>query len=229
MRSKIERAQRGPSGVEVILGALLSVVIGAVLGAAYLSVKPVPAVKEIPKDAAAGSVFYIEGLHDSGQGPEAGEKLRTLAAGGSVTLTETELNSLAGEAAKPQPSVAAKPGDKAAPAAAPARAIEAGPLNFRIHGGLLQIAAPVQFSAFGFDAKLIVQTWGAFAKRGNAVVFEPTAAYVGSCPVQRIPWAGTAILRRLLVPQPVPDDMAAAWSKLVDASIDGATLRLTTQ
>jgi len=120
MRSKIERAQRGPSGVEVILGALLSVVIGAVLGAAYLSVKPVPAVKEIPKDAAAGSVFYIEGLHDSGQGPEAGEKLRTLAAGGSVTLTETELNSLAGEAAKPQPSVAAKPGDKAAPAAAPA-------------------------------------------------------------------------------------------------------------
>jgi hypothetical protein len=33
-------------------------------------------------------------------------------------------------------------------------------------------------------------------------------------------------MRKLLFSQPAPDDLAAAWSKLSDVSIEGSTLRL---
>jgi len=215
---------------EVAIGAVLSIVIGVALGAVYLASKPVATVKEIPKDAPAGAVYYIEGAHDTGKAVQAGEKLTTLAGGGSVTMTEEELNTLVGQPGKAAaPAAPVKPGEKPPPPPPAAHAVEPGPLNFRIHDGLLQIGSPVRLSLFGLDAKVIVQTRGSLVKRGNGVAYEPAVAYVGGCPLQRIPVVGPAVMKWLLVPKPVPEAIAAAWSKVADASIDGATLRLTAQ
>jgi len=49
---------------------------------------------------------------------------------------------------------------------------------------------------------------------------------VGGCPMQRMLFFRGLILRKLLFGQPAPDDLAAAWSKLVDVSIDGSKLKL---
>jgi hypothetical protein len=47
--SKVDRAIYGPGWGEVIFGALLSLVLGVVLGALLLVLKPVVIAKETPK------------------------------------------------------------------------------------------------------------------------------------------------------------------------------------
>ena len=63
MSSKVERALYGPSLSEVLIGAALSVVIGALIGLALLVTKPVLKVSEIPKDAPSGQIYFIDGAH----------------------------------------------------------------------------------------------------------------------------------------------------------------------
>ena len=48
--TKFDRAHYGPSWVEVILGALLSLALGVVLAVAYFVARPVTLVKELPKE-----------------------------------------------------------------------------------------------------------------------------------------------------------------------------------
>ena len=44
--------------------------------------------------------------------------------------------------------------------------------------------------------------------------------------MQRLLFIKDWALGKLLFAQPVPDDLAAAWSKLVDVSVEGTGLRL---
>ena len=50
MSKKIDRAAHGPGWAEVILGAVLSIVLGVVLGAVVLIIRPVVVAKELPKE-----------------------------------------------------------------------------------------------------------------------------------------------------------------------------------
>jgi hypothetical protein len=61
---KIEKALHGPSLTEVVLGVVLSLILGAALAFAYLVLKPVVIAKEMPKERLAGVVYYIEGGRD---------------------------------------------------------------------------------------------------------------------------------------------------------------------
>jgi len=225
MSAKPASKDKGPSWTDVILGAILSAVLGAVLGAVYLILKPVLPVKDIPKEPVAGAVYYMEGIHDSGKSRSASEKKSTFVGGGSVSLDEGELNSLAAPAAPAAQPTA--PGAKPPPPPPSAHWMEPGPLNFRIRAGVFQIAAPVTLSVFGLEQKVIVQARGAFARHGDTVAFVPSDFYVGSCPIERFPFASGWVLSHILLPHPVPDDLAAAWSKATDASVDGSALRLT--
>ena len=81
MISKVKKAQKGPSWIEVGLGAALSVILGVVLGAAYLVTKPVQTVKDIPKDAPSGAVYYIEGVRDFNKAAVVEEKRKSLTDG----------------------------------------------------------------------------------------------------------------------------------------------------
>lgn len=229
MSSKIERQRNGPGWGEVILGAILSLVLGAVLAATFLIFKPVAAVKEVPKDAPAGMVYYIEGTRNAGSS-EAEAKQRQFVQGGTVDLREDDLNVLlGGKPAAPTPKPAAKGKEGAKDAAPAAKMIAAGSPNFRIRAGVMQIGVPVHVSALGLDEQVIVQARGGFERKGNEFVFSPAEFFVGSCPVQRLPGVSRLLINRLVAAAAVSPELAAAWSRVTDATIEGATLHLTVQ
>jgi len=212
---------------------VLSVVLGVLLAAVFLILKPIAAVKELPKQTVAGEVYYIEGSRDSAKARQAALKQKVFLQGRSVTVNEDELNTLLASGTAPAaPKPAAKPGDKAKPAAEPPaeKALTEGSPNFRIRDGVLQIGLPLRVSLLGFDQKVILIARGnAFTKTGDAFVFEPGEFYVGSCPLQRLPALQGILVKRLLAATSVPEPLAAAWGRVSNVAVDGATLKLTVQ
>ena len=121
---KIERAKYGPSMLEVFLGALLSLLLGAVLAVAYLIVEPVEVGTPQTKDEPAGPVTYVKGAQDLDHGKQWLRKKQLFTEGVSVEVNEDELNSWITAGTTPEPPKAAdakKPVPAAAhPAAHPA-------------------------------------------------------------------------------------------------------------
>jgi hypothetical protein len=237
MSAKRSSAEHAPSWTEITLGAVLSIALGVVAGAALLTLRPVAAVKELPKEAdrAPGVIYYAEGSRDSAKAKQAAVKRKLFAQGKTVSVTEDEINSFFAPApvapAKPKAAEKAKPGDKAAPAAAePAKSGEmlaAGSPNFRIRDGAVQLAVPVTVSLFGlFEQQVVVLGRGGFAKRGEIFAFAPETLYVGSCPMDRLPFVGSYVSKKVFSMVPVPEDVAAAWPKLAAVSVDGNALNL---
>jgi hypothetical protein len=227
MLKKVKYSQKGPSWLEVGLGALLSLVLGIVLGAAYMINKPVTKATSTPKDAPAGAVYLIEGSKDLNMNGL--EPLRkAFLAGQSVTVGEGEINSFLSSIAPPPPTTppAPKPGDKNPPSAPDQRLIETSAVNAWIHDGSIQFSDTATFSLLGVSTPVIVQATGVFRKSGSEFEFDPDTIFVGGCPMERMLFFRSWILRKLLFAQPVPADIALAWSRLVDVSIDGTKLKL---
>lgn len=234
MSKKVDRAAHGPGWAEVILGAVLSAALGIALGAVLLIVKPVATVKELPKpeDRVRGTVYFVEGSRDTAKAKQALAKRKAFVEGQSVTVTEEEINSLVGPA----------PGAPAAPAAKDAKAAKAaekkaepaaestlatGTPNFRVREGRIQIAVPVNVSLAGVTQKVLVQTRGEIVKEGELFVFRPGEMYLGSCPVQRLPFLAGYVRSKFLETQTIPEDIATAWRKLAGVAIEGNALKLT--
>ena len=232
MSKKIDQALRGPGWAEVIFGAVLSLALGVVLGAALLILKPVTAVKELPKEADRDrtAVYFVEGSHDSNQARQALTKRKALAEGQSISLTEDEINALIASTVVPAtaPKPADKKGDKAT--ASPAGdAVAAGAPNVRIREGGMQVGVPVTLSLAGVETKVTVLARGGIVKKGEVFVFEPNEIYLGSCPVQRVPFLATYVQNKLLAAQTLPDDVAAVWKRASNVAIEGNTLKVTLQ
>ncbi|MCF7688217.1 MAG: hypothetical protein K9M98_13870 [Cephaloticoccus sp.] len=220
MSKKIDRALYGPSWSEVIIGAVLSAVIGAVLAMVWLATKPVEKVRELPKEPVAGLVYYIEGSANSTQGRQWSAKRQSFIQGTSVTVTEQELNTalktLETDAAK-----AKKPEEKTEPGM-----ITPGALNFRIHDNLLQIGAPIDLLIYGMKTQVQVVAQGTFERRGDKFAFDPQKIYVGSCQVERLPIVSGMVMGKLLAAANLPTDLTEAWGRLADVSIEGSELKL---
>jgi hypothetical protein len=216
-----KKVQKGPSWLEVGLGAFLSVVLGVILGAAYMVAKPVVKVAALPKEPAAGTLYYIEGSRDFSKDAMVKEKRKSFVDGESVSLTEGELNLLLGSLSAPDGSAAPKPSDK--PSEKP---IEISALNGRLHDGRIQLSDVISYNILSVTGTIVVQADGTLTRHGAAFVFDPDQVYVGGCPVQRFLFLRGWIESKLLFPRPAPDDVAAAWSKLLDVTIEGSTLHL---
>ncbi|MBL9188747.1 MAG: hypothetical protein JNK23_14790 [Opitutaceae bacterium] len=234
-------AIRGPSWAEVILGAVLSLALGAVLGAVFLAFKPVEIVKELPPEAErkAGVIYHIDGSRDTNKARLATTKKKAFLEGQSVTLTEDELNVLAGPAPAPRRAPA-----KAAPAAkAPApkppappkssgqagadnAALVRGTPNFRLRENDVQISVPVTVNALGLDVVVTVRANGQFVKQGDTFTYEVGDLYVGSLPVHRLPFAAS-FARDQFVSQPLPEGLQTAWSKIAKVTVGTGSLQLT--
>jgi hypothetical protein len=220
MSSKVDRAAHGPSWTEVIIGAILSLILGIVAGAILLIIKPVTVAKEVPKDAAPGAVYYVEGIPgNASRANQVLAKRNALIEGQTVKLTEDEINSViaAGRSA-------AKPGEKAPDSSSGTFA--PGTPNVRIRNSVLQVGVPITLNLLGLQQRIIAQARGGFEKDGDVFTYEPTEMYFGSCPVQRLPFLGSYIRHKLVDADAVPPDVAAAWSKLSSVSLDGNTLVL---
>ncbi|MEO5957957.1 MAG: hypothetical protein ABIR80_02485 [Opitutaceae bacterium] len=228
MNKRLDRVVNGPSWTEVVFGALLSFALGVVIAVALLVLKPVVAVKQLPKETERDpkAVYYVEGSRLTSRATAAAGKRKDWVEGKSVTATEDEINSLVEAAASPNAKAAdKKPGEKGAVARGD-EMLATGTPNVRIRDGVMQIAVPVTVSVLGSAQNAIVQARGGFAKKGDAFVFEPTEFYLGSCPVQRLPFLAGYARKKLLAAR-VPADIALAWSKLANVEIDGNSLKLT--
>ncbi len=222
MAPRFDRSRYGPRGIEVILAAVLSIVLGVVLAAGYYVFKPVTRVKELPKEPVADTVYYIEGSRDYSNARRLVAKQKFFLKGGSVVVNEDELNAAASPVTAP-----VAPGSQPEPA--PTTMVTPGAPNFRIHDGLVQISVPVRIKVdmIYLDTTVLVQATGGFLRRGSTFAFVPKTVYVGSCPVDRIPRAVEFVMKKIYEAQPIPEDIAAAWSKLADVTVEGTTLRLT--
>ena len=239
MSKKIDRATHGPSWAEVFLGAALSVVLGVVLGALLLTLRPVVVVKEMPKEADRDpkAVYYVEGSRDSSKARQALAKRKAFAEGQSVTVSEDEVNALLsptpgapaapkpGEKAKADPK--AKEAEKAAPAAASGELLATGAASVRIRAGAIQVGVPVTLDVLGVSQKVVVQAHGGIAKQGDVFNFVPETLYVGSCPVQRLPFVSGYVRNKVLASQPIPEDIKASWLKLANVAVEGNVVKLT--
>ncbi len=219
-----DRAGYNPSWTEVIVGAILSLVLGAVLAAAFLILKPVATVRELPKEPDARVVYYIEGSRDSNRARQATAKQRTFLQGGTVALNEDELNALAAPSGA---NAAAKPGQAPGTEVSADQMLTAGTPNFRIRDGVLQVGVPVRVSVVGFDRRVIVQARGGFERSDEGFVFDPDELYLGSCPVQRLPVVSGMVMKKFLAGAKVPEDLAAAWSEVSDVKVEGSSLHVT--
>lgn len=210
-----EAAGYNPSWTEVILGAILSVLLGIVLAAAHLVLKPVETVREPPKEPNPSVVYYLEGTRDSNRARQAMAKQRAFVEGGTVVLNEDELNALASPATP-------KKAD-----AEPEQMLTAGSPNFRIREGVMQIGVPVRVSVAGLDRRVIVQARGDFEKRGEVFVFSPDELYLGSCPVQRLPLVPRFVMKKFLAGANVPEELATAWKNVSEVKVEGSSLHVT--
>jgi hypothetical protein len=221
----------GPSWTEVFLGASLSLALGIVLGALSLILRPVVAVKELPKEAdrLRGAVYYIEGSRDGNKGRLAETKRKNFVAGQSVAVNEDDLNLLAMPKIAPTPPPAPKP--KAKPGETPLPPMTADakvlPPNFRIRDGVMQISVATKISVAGFDQNVVLLAKGDFTRQDGKFVFLPASVTMGSCPMDRLPFARGFALKKLLASQTFPEDVAASWDKLVAVHVEGSELKLT--
>ena len=217
MNKNVQRAMYGPGILEVVFGAALSLALGMVLAGLYLVLKPVSVVDKLPAadKREDGMVYYVQGEKGSGESGQLLRKQQLFLEGRSVILTEAELNTwMASSNSAPK-----KPTDPKAPAA--------NELNFHLDRGVLQIGLPYTLDLLGLGGAVIIQMQGAFAKEGDEFVYEPSTIYIGSLPAQRIPILLTLLKRKLYSAQELPEDLAAAWKKLANVSIEGNRLRLT--
>jgi hypothetical protein len=243
--TKIEKAKYGPGMFEVFFGALLSLLLGAVMAVVYLALQPVQVGAPDPKAEPVGPVTYIQGTNDDDRGKQWLRKKQLFTEGTSVEVNEDELNAWitagtapeppnAADVKKPAPAAPAKPGAHPEPAAAAAPAssggfIQFGTPNFRITNGALQIGSECQLDLdmIGVKRPLILQASGRFVKNEGKFVFVPDQLYVGSCPIHKLPGVAAFVFDRVIAYDKVPEDIAAAWKKLTLVSIEGNSLTLT--
>jgi hypothetical protein len=229
MSNKTGRAMQGPSWIEVILGAVLSLGLGAVLGLALLVLRPATAVKEAPKEPQKNVVYYIEGSKDASKARQALEKRKAFVAGQSVSVGEEEINTLIAPVAPP----AGQPGKgkdgkeaKDAKAAPPADGTFAvGTPNVRIRDGRVQVGVPVTVSLI--DLQLLAVARGGLANEGGTFVFQPDELYLGSLPLHRLPVLPGLVRGLMAESYPIPEDIRTAWGKLKEATVAGNAVKLT--
>jgi hypothetical protein len=214
---KIDKALYGPSTLEVALGAVLGLLVGVLFACVYLVIKPVEAVKEIPKEPQKGVVYYVSGRADSARARGWQAKQQTFVQGGTIVANEDELNFWA----------ASLNADTVA--SARSNFISTSGLNFRLDGERLQIAEKVLLNYFGLTKEVMVVANGSFVRAGDVFAFRPRTIYLGSCPLHAIPGAGPAFARLLTRRQKVSDDFRAAWAKLAAISVEERQLVATTQ
>ena len=218
----------GPSWTEVILATSLSIALGITLGAAFLVLKPVLIVKELPKEPVAEAIYYIEGSKDGTKGRQFPAKRKAFAQGESVVLNEEELNllvaSLQPAAAPAAPKPKPKPGEKT-DLSFNAEA-KVNPVNFRMHNSLMQIAVPVKVSVMGVESTIVILAKGTFVKHDSGFGFEPSTFWAGSCPLDRLPIVNSMVFNKFIGSQPVPEDIAASWARLAGVHVEGSTLKL---
>jgi hypothetical protein len=204
----------GPGPGEIILGSILSVLLGALLAALFLVARPMKAVKEIPAEVESGVVYFIEGKKDYEASRRWMFKRDVFVQGQSVEVTEGELNFWIGSV-YPPPA-------KDAPNSA---MFSVGTPQFRIVDDELKAGALCRIN-IGFVHEIAVQSAGGFVKDGDTFKLRPREMMIGALPAHKLGPLGAILFDRLAGAFVPPEDVAAAWAKLTDVHVEGNVLVL---
>ncbi|MCC5025320.1 MAG: hypothetical protein J6386_22190 [Candidatus Synoicihabitans palmerolidicus] len=202
--------------IEVTFGAVLSVLLGAVLAAGYLIAQPVETVRSLPKEPDSDAVYYVKGSAKSAMGRQWLRKKQMLVEGGAVEieLSEDELNTW-------MSSSEMKPDAEEVTGFVTAKGI-----NFRVNEGIMQIGLPCALSLPGFARDVVVQAKGGFEKGNDGYAFVPQSLMIGKLAMDRVPVVGGFVAKRLMAAQEVPEDLQASWRTLNNVRVDGNSLML---
>ena len=232
-----------PSWAEIVLGALLSLLLGAFVAILYLAVQPVECVAEMPAEPDEKVQYFVQGKCVLENARNWERKQADFLAGRSVEVSEDELNvavaTLAGQPIQPTAAPAkapqkkdpkaagAKPAEEESEPLPPADLLTPQPANFRIVDGKLQVGLPVILNMYDLaQTTVLVQATGAFQKEGERFVFVPEHFSIGTCPMHDLPKVGDFVWDQLKAKVVLPEEFQTAWGKLVDVKIEGNALHL---
>jgi hypothetical protein len=233
---------RAPGLVEIFLGSILSVVLGAVVAAAILLLKPVEILKEAPKDKDldATKIYYFEGRKEYTAGQRWRFKRDSLLQGHSVAVNEDELNTLIEDvypklpvesaANKPKPKAKGKEPAKKKKDDGPQPFIQTGTPNFRLTRDSLRLGVVYYVNVFGYSFQVVAQTEGSFEKPKDdeePIYYAPSKLYLGSLPVHKLLVLKGLVFKQLVDTFEFPAEVEAAWAKLEDVSVVNRELVLT--
>ena len=204
----------GPGPGEIILGSILSVLLGALLAAFFLAARPLKVVKAIPEEVESGVVYFVEGKKDYEASRRWMFKRDVFVQGQSVEATDGELNFWIGSVYPPP-----------AKGASDSAMFSVGTPQFRIVDDELKIGALCRIN-IGFVHEIGVQSAGGFVKDGDTFKFRPREMMVGGLPAHKLGPLGTILFDRLAGAFVPPEDVAAAWAKLTDVHVEGNVLIL---
>ena len=205
-----------PSTLEIVLGSILSVILGAFLAAVFLTTRPMEVVKELPKEPKADVVYFVEGPKDYEASRRWTYKHDGFVQGQNIQATEGELNFWV-TSAYPPPTK-----DKKTDAT-----FSFGTPQFHIQDDELKVGTLCTFNFFGlFQHQFAVQAAGGFVKSGDHFVFHPREVLVGDLPAQRLGPLGALIYAQVVNAFVPPEDVATAWKKLTDVHVEGNELIL---
>ena len=192
-----DRELYGPSTTEVFLGASLSVLLGAVLAAAFLITKPVEKVRAIPDEPVHNQVYYIEGAKSGGGQWLRKKQMFIEGAAMEIQLSENS-----------PPLIAFRD------------------VNFRIVNNTLQVGIPTELNFPMFSRSIIVQATGGYLLSGDRFELKLDRLMVGSLAVHRIPILSSIVAGRLFASQEVGEEVYEAWDSLSVVAIEDNQLTL---
>ena len=199
--------QQSPGIAGVIIGATLSIVLGALLAGIHLIFKPVEIVKALPKEPVDGVRYYVEGGGAAAAGKAWERKAEALATGrGEVGFAEGDLNAWAQATFKTTPE--AEEAKKAA-----TFLLAPGTPNLRLVGGELQLGVVTELVYFGTITPLVVQAHGGFEQDAAGWRYAPKEVYLGYFPLHRIPALLGLVAARVGAEGNLPPEVATVLTR----------------
>lgn len=208
------RIRSGPNYVEIILGAVLSLLLGGLLAVVYLVFKPVPILDVPPKQKEGAGLHYIAGRRGFSTGSWA-LKREAFLRGQTITLPEEEINAWI-ESLYPANAKPAKGEEDAM--------VQPGTPSVRFNGNTANLGAVLALDLFGWKPKIVTQAAGTFAMRGGTAKFVPDTVYVGSFPAHRLPVVGSLVFGRVTGMWKFPEELTSAWAKVSGVHIEKSQL-----
>jgi hypothetical protein len=232
---------RAPSLIEVFVGSILAVLLGALVAATILLLKPVEILAEAPKDKALDptKIYYLQGRKDYTASQRWRFKRDSVMQSHTVRVNEDELNAWV-EDIYPKLQIETKPkAPKAKPGAAVAAAkqpdtsqplIQTGTPNIRMTSDSLRLGVVYYVNVFGYASfEIVAQCDGTFEKPRHGdepIYFRPTTFYLGSLPVHKLLMLKGIIFGRVVDTFELPADLAGAWAKLDEVKVENRELVL---
>lgn len=232
------RAQkhRQPSLILTLVLGLLTLLLGAGLGAISLVAQPVEPVTSLPppEERSQGAVYWVKGSGAAGGQWRAKRAAIIGEASGRLRLSEGELN--AWSRSRLQSALNRSSGLEAEEESGDAPGfgiLEASAPQFTFVDGRLNMSAEVRFPLFSDSRRFVYQVVGDFGTSpGGQVRFVAEAGTLGRAPLLHLPLVGPLLHRQftgLFASGEEWQELAGHWQAIAEIAVEDEALVITLQ